>query len=127
MASGTATIVYSVSNSCGSATATYNVRVKSTTGGGSGGGGGKKISFGSVENIDITIYPNPTHGNFAFDAHADGKLYLFTTQGNPVGEYKITEGVNHLTMPNKLPAGIYIGKFQGSDGATGAVRISYEP
>jgi uncharacterized protein YjdB len=123
---GNVVISYKVTTACGSATATFKIRVsKSTTGRGSGAP--EATGTNGILQPSVTVYPNPTHGQYTLIAPAVGKFYLFNVEGNLVGTYNVVEGNNFLTIASGLQPGVYIGKFSNEDGSiTSSVRISYK-
>jgi hypothetical protein len=117
---GSALISYTVSNSCGTATATIKVRVKAAT-------GNHKSAAPATNNQEAVVYPNPVHDVFTLVAPGAGKFYLFSIDGTLVSEYKVDEGDNNLSMKRNLQPGTYIGKFVGDDDSSSSVRIIYQP
>jgi hypothetical protein len=73
------------------------------------------------------VYPNPTTGTFTLNAPGEGIFSLISLDGRAIDTHKVTEGDNQLNIPQGTSAGIYVGKYSGSDGSTFEVKIVYRP
>ena len=79
-----------------------------------------------ASNISLQVFPNPSRGNFNIKTSGAGTFYLFSMEGQSVGEYTVTDQQTEVTMPSGLPSGIYIGRFKNTDGNTTDVKMVYE-
>jgi bacillolysin len=126
ISAGNVTISYTVTNSCGSATATYKTRVKAN-----GHTGVSSATTGVSEEgqkVGISIYPNPTSGAFTVESPAPGTLHLYSLQGALIGVYNLNAGITAVSLSSGLSPGIYIAKYLNKDGvAAEPVRIIYKP
>ncbi|MES2703972.1 MAG: M4 family metallopeptidase [Bacteroidota bacterium] len=120
VAPGTTTIKYTVTSACGTAVTTKTVRVRlySTV---------AATDVLDVQEPSLSIYPNPNNGVFNIVSAAEGKLYLFASDGRPAGEYRIEKGTNNLSMHGGLAPGLYLGKFVNDNGGDEVIRIMYMP
>ncbi len=71
----------------------------------------------------VTIFPNPTTGMINIKAEVAGVFYLYTLEGRSLGEYEIAEGITNINLPNELAAGVYMGRYAGTDGNTVLFKI----
>jgi uncharacterized protein YjdB len=77
-------------------------------------------------NINVSVYPNPTTGTFAVDAHVAGTLQVYTMDGREVTKYPVIKGTTHVSLPQDLAKGVYMCKFNGDDGSTVMARVILE-
>ena len=102
---GTDNITYTVTNACGSATATDLIYVKHCTAG---------VNNVSLPAGDITLYPNPVQGNITITAtDLVHDIVISNLVGQVVfsGRYNTTEAVVDL---GQLPTGVYIARINGN-------------
>jgi len=77
---------------------------------------------------EVTVYPNPTSGEFTVQAQSAGMLEVYNIQGQVVAEYKVNGGANSFNMPAGLSAGVYVCKYVAEGGSVpSVVRLLYEP
>ncbi len=72
---------------------------------------------------EVTLYPNPTNGAINIRADVAGVFYLYSIDGKGLGEYKVSEGITNITLPNELATGIYMGRYVGDDGSITQFKI----
>lgn len=72
---------------------------------------------------EVLLYPNPTNGEINIRADVAGVFYLFSLDGRKLKEYKITEGISSMILPNEFAIGIYIGKYVGDNGNIAMFKI----
>ncbi len=114
---GTAIISYTITNICGTATATFNVSVASSK---------PAVSRATAGDNIIAVYPNPTAGILNIETGVNGMTILCTIEGRTLQTTEITKGVAKLALPENLAAGIYMLRFRGNDGSSKVVRLVYE-
>lgn len=106
VAVGTATISYTVTNSCGTASATKTVTVKAA--GGSCVSGIEPTT--TITSTSLKVYPNPSRGAFAINVESadntPAHVIITSITGAVVKEYDTTTNKSvEVTINN--PAGIY--------------------
>ncbi len=106
IASGTDTISYTVSNSCGNTIVTYPITVIPAL----------NINGIATKNEDIKLYPNPATSKFVVEATTAGTLTIFTYDGKIIEQYPISKNYNHLILPKNCAAGIYLVRFKSENG-----------
>lgn len=77
----------------------------------------------------VTVFPNPTSGEFTVNAPSAGALAVYNIQGQAVAEYKVNGGANSLSLPGGLSAGVYVCRYivDGNNNMPTVVRLVYEP
>ena len=118
--SGTSVISYVVTNGFG-CSATASLTITSTSPPHATG-----VATTAGKTNEVSLYPNPSNGAINIKADVAGVFYLYSLDGKSLGEYKITEGINNLTMPNELATGIYMGRYLGEDGSVALFKIVKE-
>jgi uncharacterized protein YjdB len=113
---GLATVTYTVTNGCGTATATQGLTVSTSR-----PGDVNENSF-----TQIRLYPNPTTGVFTIEAPVNGALSIFDVTGKQAAMFDVNKGLVEITMPRELAKGTYICHFTGEDGSTTVVRLILE-
>jgi uncharacterized protein YjdB len=81
---------------------------------------------GAEDNNVLNVYPNPTSGSFAVQTSVAGVFSIYTLEGKEVQQHVVAPGINSLSLPNGLAAGIYMCRFNGEDGSAVMVRLVYE-
>lgn len=73
----------------------------------------------SIEDLEIegfVVYPNPTNGAIHFtNTHSFDTVHIFGIQGNLIMSKEVMADMNSMQI--NLPAGIYLMKFSGANGA----------
>ncbi|MDR0927245.1 MAG: T9SS type A sorting domain-containing protein [Ignavibacteria bacterium] len=62
------------------------------------------------------VYPNPTKGDINLDLNENGKVTVFSLDGNVIYEGNSTEGVSNLKL--NAPAGTYFIRIEAATGTT---------
>lgn len=117
MATGTATIVYTATNSCGTATSTATIIV--TPGLGKPDNSGANVNT----NQSVVVFPNPATDNLNVQSSVAGTFILYAVDAKVIGNYPVAEGITPIRLPYDLAAGSYIGRFVGQDGTEMSFRI----
>ena len=74
----------------------------------------------------LRVYPNPTTGAFTLQSSQAGVFTVYTMEGKEVQHNDVNEGLNSLSLPKGLAAGVYMCRFNGEDGSSVMVRLVYE-
>ena len=82
---------------------------------------------GIYSNSKFMLYPNPTISNFTIATPISGIFYLYSLDGSELAQYIVSGDANTFSLPKGLTAGVYMGKFKGSDGSSDVVRMVYMP
>ena len=105
ISSGSVTISYSVTNSCGTVSTTETVTVNSCTAG---------ISGIPTPTEDITIYPNPTKNNITVASFTPiNSIAISNLIGQNVYSGSFNKNMAVVSL-GQLPDGVYIVKINGS-------------
>ena len=77
----------------------------------------------------VTIYPNPTNGNFIITCPQEGAIVVYNVQGQFVASYKIKAGATCLQLSAATTPGMYICKYipAGGNNVPTVVRLVYAP
>jgi len=76
----------------------------------------------------ISLFPNPTTGEFTLKCPQSGTVILYNMQGQQVMENKVMAGATILWLPGGVGAGVYMVKYVGEGGGVPVVlRLVYEP
>ena len=67
--------------------------------------------------LDIKIYPNPVYSGFYLEVPCPGVFRLFDAGGRLVRYCRLKDGKQYIELQDMMP-GIYIGRFQASNGGT---------
>ncbi len=120
LASGTTTIIYTVTNACSDDTATLLLTVKTSA-----------ECFTSITppnvkgTATIKMYPNPTKGILTLETPIGGLFTVYTIDGRGVQQYKVEANTSVFNLPNNLSDGVYICHFEGDDGTSSVKRLVY--
>lgn len=87
--------------------------------------GGRSASLENTNNI--LVYPNPTNGRLSIEATTAGIFTIYTLDGKTLQQYATEAPATSISLPNNLTAGVYMCRFEGSDGNNKTVRIVYTP
>ncbi len=87
------------------------------------GVGVKNVSMGGGE---ITLYPNPTSGVFTLQTPVAGTLSVYSVEGKTIGTYKAEAGGTKILLPEGIADGIYVCRYEGSDGTNTVLRLIYK-
>lgn len=118
---GSATISYTVANSCGAAAAMHPLIVKSIADCATG-------VKNPGANVGIfRLYPNPASGAFSVETSIAGTMSISSVDGKEIGTYTLKAAVNSLTLPKETASGVYMCRFTGDDGSVQVIRLVYEP
>ncbi len=80
-----------------------------------------------VENASLfTVAPNPSSGQLTVNSSVGGVFTLYTIDGKKVEEYLVALPVTTVVLPGNLANGIYMCRFNGSDGSLQVVRLVFE-
>jgi uncharacterized protein YjdB len=120
VAPGNATITYTVTLGGCSAKATKAITVSA------GRSGGNNSATTADASVELALYPNPTNGAYTLSVSEVGTFSIFTVDGKSVGQYDVQVGVNPMTMPQGMAAGVYMCRFTSASGSTVVVRLVYE-
>lgn len=120
VSAGTTTISYTVTLGSCTARATQVISVAAARPGGS-------TATGNVAGqVQIDIFPNPTTGTFSVKSDEAGTFTVFTIDGKEVMTYDVTPGITEVVLPGHTAAGVYMCRFNGSKGASSAIRLIKE-
>jgi hypothetical protein len=72
------------------------------------------------------LYPNPTTGSFTVITESAGTLQVFTLDGREVAQYPISNGINNLALSKEMASGVYMCRYNTSDGNTVIIRLVLE-
>ncbi len=61
------------------------------------------------------------------EAPVAGTFTLYTIDGKQVASCELAAATTSVSLPRDLAAGIYMCRFNGTDGSTAVVRLVYEP
>ncbi|MES2701903.1 MAG: Ig-like domain-containing protein [Bacteroidota bacterium] len=111
---GTATITYSVTLGACTARATQLISITSPRPGGA-------LAASAAGNLQL--YPNPTTGEFTVVADEAGTLQVYTIDGREVTQFVIASGINPLSLPKELAAGVYMCRYDSENGNTTMIRL----
>jgi hypothetical protein len=112
VASGTATITYRVSAGC------YKTRTHTTT--------TSRPEEAMAGTTVLSVYPNPTSGTLTVQAPTSGTFTMYTVDGREVARYAVSETATTVTLPGNLATGVYMCRFNGTDGSSDVVRLIYQ-
>lgn len=87
--------------------------------------GGRSATLGDA--VKVLIYPNPTNGRLSIETATEGVFTIYTLDGKQLEQYKTEAPATHINLPGNLAAGVYMCRFEGTDGNTQIVRIVYAP
>ena len=114
---GTDVISYISANTCGSDTATKAIEITNCT---------TAVNDISGTAMHIAISPDPTSGPFTVQSPVNAILDIYTPEGKKIATYNITRGATALDLPAGIAAGMYLCRFNGSDGSIATVRMVYK-
>ncbi|MES2702683.1 MAG: Ig-like domain-containing protein [Bacteroidota bacterium] len=114
VSAGTATISYSVTLGACTARATQLISITSPRPGGA-------VAASAASNLQL--YPNPTTGEFTVVADEAGTLQVYTIDGREVTQFVIASGINPLSLPKELAAGVYMCRYNSENGNTVMIRL----
>jgi len=115
VSAGTASITYTVVNSCGTAFANRVVSISALKPG---------YYTDAFTNV-LAVYPNPTKGLFQVTAPVVGKLGVYTMNGRELYALDVESGTTSLSIPASTGSGIYLCRFTGVDGSVSVIRLVY--
>lgn len=115
VSAGTATITYTVVNSCGTAYTNKVVSISALK------PGRDADEFAGV----LVLYPNPTKGIFSVQAPVSGKFGLYAIDGRKVYVSDVEAGTTTVSLPVSVGSGVYLCRFAGVDGSMSVVRLVY--
>ena len=84
------------------------------------------ISASGETITGIKVYPNPTTGVFTVESSENGIFTIYTLEGRQVQSMNVSNGVNTFDLRKGLAAGVYMCRFNGTDGGISMVRLVYE-
>jgi hypothetical protein len=77
---------------------------------------------------EFSLFPNPTYGTLTTQSSGSGIFYVYTIEGQRVGQYPINTGNTDMVLPVTLAPGLYMGVFKPDAGGTETtVRLVYQP
>ena len=80
------------------------------------------------EENAIQLYPNPNSGEFTINVPAKGTVQIYDMTGRLLQTQEIKKGSTRITLPDALPAGLYLLRFIGSEHNTiHHHTFSYQP
>jgi len=120
-ANGVYTIILTVTNGCGSASASQTITISSVS------------SDADWEALQVKIYPNPSEGLFTvqipFNSVLEGQMEMHDLQGKKVWSSRLNAGPdapeNRVDVRNQLSKGVYILTVQVGD-QTGQYKITID-
>ncbi|HYD20240.1 MAG TPA: T9SS type A sorting domain-containing protein [Flavipsychrobacter sp.] len=65
----------------------------------------------------ITVYPNPTTGEFMVESKDEGSAVISDLQGRVIERIHIAKGKNPMSLPACLVAGVYLLQYRNEKGA----------
>jgi len=68
------------------------------------------LGFNQLKNSQISIFPNPSNGQFNFETEEKGIIEMFDLSGKLTFKTHVMKGKTNLNIMN-LAAGFYILKF----------------
>jgi len=78
--------------------------------------------------LQFSVFPNPTYGTLSITSSTSGTFTLYTMLGQEVQHYAIAAGKSDILLPASLAIGMYIGKFNPTDGSDEKeIRLVYQP
>ena len=112
MAAGTATVTYTVTNSCGASNTTEVFSVASM-----------RPVAEHAESGAFTLFPNPTSGRLTVRAAIQGVLAVYAADGKLVASFAISNGDTGIELDRMLSSGTYLAQFAGNNGSTEVIKI----
>jgi hypothetical protein len=119
LAAGIDTVIYSVSNAWCGAQTTYPVKVIAV-------GLCPSLGVVGVGIAKFKVWPNPADGNITVSCGQGGVLKVIDAVGRSVGEYKMRQGNNNITLAAGVNDGIFLVVFNGDNGMRETVRLVVE-
>jgi len=74
----------------------------------------------------MEVYPNPTTGMLTVKTVCAGKLFFYNQRGKEKASCIVKEGVNPIYLQEVLFPGTYICKFEGVNGSTAEIKVTYK-
>jgi uncharacterized protein YjdB len=121
LAPGVAKIRYVAFNVCSTDTAYYDVYVRYDL------DCPTSVAAPASVNVDVRLYPSPTHGIVTVEAPQAGIFAVYTIDGKMIAKYNVGSNSSTINLPGNIAAGMYMCRFTGEDGSTAISRIVYEP
>ena len=87
------------------------------------GGSTTGVETTAGKTSEVLLYPNPANSAINIRADVAGVFYLYSLDGKSLGQYKIAEGINNITLPADMAAGIYMGRYIDTDGNATMFKI----
>lgn len=120
ISSGTVTISYIVNNACSADTETHTMYIKSLT--------DCTVGIKTYNLTSITFMPNPTNGTAVIFVPGDGVLTIYSMNGQKVASISVSSGINNITVPNNIAAGVYMGRYQSTQNdINSTIKFTYQP
>jgi N-acetylneuraminic acid mutarotase len=84
------------------------------------------IQEGELLNSGISVYPNPSHGEFTvkLNGHGTTRLTIFNALGQKVAEQELLQ--EQSTISSGLPKGVYLFRLSQSDQTIGSGKLIVE-
>lgn len=76
------------------------------------------------EGVSTIIYPNPTYGTFYVESTSDATITVFSIDGKEIHNEKLSQGINHIDLPQNITSGIYLVKIIDAFGGVQSTRIN---
>eukprot|EP01041_Mallomonas_annulata_P012565 gene12565-26459_t len=111
VATGTSTISYTASNTCGTSIVSRVVTVNSCA------RPGVTVATDG-DNSVFTVSPNPTTGAINLTTSVSGKVVIYTIDGKELEQYEAKAGTTGIALPAGLANGVYMLRFNGADGSS---------
>lgn len=77
---------------------------------------GLVVKATNKDDMQIKLYPNPTHGEFILETSSSGHFYLYTILGQLISHRTILRQSTTISIPDKMPQGQYFGRFESDKG-----------
>ena len=74
----------------------------------------------------MEVYPNPSTGMLTVKTPCAGRLYFYNQRGKEKASCIVSEGDNPIYLQQVLFPGIYLCKFEGVNGSTAEVKVTYK-
>ena len=74
----------------------------------------------------MEVYPNPSTGMLTVKTECAGRLHFYNQRGKEKASCIVKEGANPVFLEQVLFPGTYICKFEGVNGSTAEIKVTYK-
>jgi len=74
----------------------------------------------------MEVFPNPSTGMLTVKTACAGKLFFYNQRGKEKASCIVNEGANPIFLQQVLFPGTYLCKFEGVNGSTAEVKVTYK-